>query len=167
MLRIPNTLGWKGAVGDVGAFPSIHRMPGAWHISWPALRWGGPTQLLHDQDRWDTAVRRLHDENLKAENRLAGLPVLLYAQNATAISQMPVDPHRNVPISRYSESRWPWTWPHGGTRQRREGRPMSEPHTLRRVAGASQRPLTASRCTLVSRRVIPAELWLDHGRRRC
>jgi hypothetical protein len=56
---------------------------------------------------------------------------------------------------------------HTAVRQRREGRPMSEPHTLRRVAGASQRPLTASRCTLVSRRVIPAELWLDHGRRRC
>ncbi|MFN2495743.1 MAG: hypothetical protein ABR608_07535 [Pseudonocardiaceae bacterium] len=53
-----------------------------------SARWGGPAQLLDDQHRWNTARRLLHDETLKAEDRLTGLLVLLYAQGATAISQM-------------------------------------------------------------------------------
>jgi hypothetical protein len=53
-----------------------------------SLRWGGPARLLDDQHRWDTARRLLHDDTLKPEDRLAGLLVLLYAQGATAISQM-------------------------------------------------------------------------------
>lgn len=56
-----------------------------------SLRWAGPAQLLDDQHRWDTARRLLHDEDLKAEDRLAGLLVLLYAQGATAISRMTVE----------------------------------------------------------------------------
>jgi hypothetical protein len=56
-----------------------------------SVRWGGPAQLLDDQHRWDTARRLLHDEDLKAEDRLAGLLVLLYAQGATAISRMTVE----------------------------------------------------------------------------
>ena len=54
----------------------------------PSARWTGPAQLLDDQHRWDTARRLLHDDTLKPEDRLAGLLVLLYAQGATAISQM-------------------------------------------------------------------------------
>jgi hypothetical protein len=61
----------------------------AGHLS--SLRWVGPTQLLGDQHRWDTARRLLHDETLHAGDRLAGLLVLLYAQGATAISQMTVE----------------------------------------------------------------------------
>jgi hypothetical protein len=53
-----------------------------------ATRWNGPTQLIDHQHRWDTARRLLHDDTLKPEGRLAGLLVLLYAQGATAISQM-------------------------------------------------------------------------------
>jgi hypothetical protein len=53
-----------------------------------AARWNGPAQLLDHQHRWDTARRLLHDGTLKPEDRLAGLLVLLYAQGATAISQM-------------------------------------------------------------------------------
>jgi hypothetical protein len=53
-----------------------------------AARWNGPAQLIDHQHRWDTARRLLHDEALKPEDRLAGLLVLLYAQGATAISQM-------------------------------------------------------------------------------
>ena len=53
-----------------------------------AARWNGPAQLLNHQHRWDTARRLLHDEVLKPEDRLAGLLVLLYAQGATAVSQM-------------------------------------------------------------------------------
>jgi hypothetical protein len=53
-----------------------------------AARWNGPAQLIDHQHRWDTARRLLHDATLKPEDRLAGLLVLLYAQGATAISQM-------------------------------------------------------------------------------
>jgi hypothetical protein len=56
-----------------------------------STRWGGPAQLLDDQHRWDTARRLLHDEDLGAADRLAGLLVLLYAQGATAISRMTVE----------------------------------------------------------------------------
>ena len=56
-----------------------------------SVRWGGPAQLLDDQHRWDTARRLLHDEDLNAEDRLAGLLVLLYAQGATTISRMRVE----------------------------------------------------------------------------
>jgi hypothetical protein len=56
-----------------------------------SARWGGPAQLMDDQHRWDTARRLLHDEDLRADDRLAGLLVLLYAQNATAISQMTIE----------------------------------------------------------------------------
>jgi len=56
-----------------------------------SIRWGGPAQLLDDQHRWDTARRLLHDEDLGAEDRLAGLLMLLYAQGATAISRMTVE----------------------------------------------------------------------------
>jgi hypothetical protein len=53
-----------------------------------AARWNGPAQLIDHQHRWDTARRLLHDGTLKPGDRLAGLLVLLYAQGATAISQM-------------------------------------------------------------------------------
>ena len=55
-----------------------------------AARWNGPAQLIDHQHRWDAARRLLHDGTLKPEDRLAGLLVLLYAQGATAISQMTV-----------------------------------------------------------------------------
>ena len=53
-----------------------------------AARWNGPAQLIDHQHRWDTARRLPHDGTVKPEDRLAGLLVLLYAQGATAISQM-------------------------------------------------------------------------------
>jgi len=55
-----------------------------------AARWNGPARLLDHQHRWDIARRLLHDDNLKPEDRLAGLLVLLYAQGTTAISRMTV-----------------------------------------------------------------------------
>jgi hypothetical protein len=55
-----------------------------------AARWNGPAQILDHQHRWDIARRLLHDQDLKPEDRLAGLLVLLYAQSVTAISQMKV-----------------------------------------------------------------------------
>jgi hypothetical protein len=56
-----------------------------------AIRWNGPTQPLDDQHRWDTARRLLHDDELKPEDRLAGLLLLLYAQGPAVISRMTVD----------------------------------------------------------------------------
>jgi hypothetical protein len=55
-----------------------------------APRWNGPAQMLDHQDRWHIARRLLHDDQLKPEDRLAGLFVLLYAQGTTAISRMTV-----------------------------------------------------------------------------
>lgn len=53
-----------------------------------AARWAGPAALLDHEDRWDIARRLLHDDSIRPEDRLAGLLVLLYAQNMTAISSM-------------------------------------------------------------------------------
>ena len=53
-----------------------------------APRWTGPSDLLDHEDRWDITRRLLHDGNIRAEDRLAGLLVLLYAQGTTAISSM-------------------------------------------------------------------------------
>ena len=55
-----------------------------------APRWNGPAQVLDHQDRWDITRRLLHDDQLKPEDRLAGLLVLLYAQQTTAISRTTV-----------------------------------------------------------------------------
>jgi hypothetical protein len=56
-----------------------------------AIRWNGPTQPLDDQHRWNIARRLLHDDHLKAEDRFAGLLLLLYAQGPAAISRMTVE----------------------------------------------------------------------------
>jgi len=53
-----------------------------------AARWNGPAALLGHEERWGTARRLLHDDSIRPEDRLAGLLVLLYAQNMTAISSM-------------------------------------------------------------------------------
>lgn len=55
-----------------------------------AHRWTGPTRPLDEQHRWNIARRLLHDTNLKPEDRLAGLLVLLYAQNPASICRMVV-----------------------------------------------------------------------------
>lgn len=54
-------------------------------------RWNGPAQPLDHEHRWDTARRLLHDDSLKPEDRLAGLLVLLYAQQITAVTHMTTD----------------------------------------------------------------------------
>ncbi|MFJ7496835.1 hypothetical protein ACIQZB_37935 [Streptomyces sp. NPDC097727] len=60
-------------------------------LSFPAVRWNGPSQAMDDEARWDTARRLLHDHILKPEDRLAGLLLLLYAQWPAAISRLTVD----------------------------------------------------------------------------
>ncbi|MFJ6686813.1 hypothetical protein [Streptomyces werraensis] len=60
-------------------------------LSFPAVRWNGPSQAMDDEARWDTARRLLHDAAIRPEDRLAGLLLLLYAQWPAAISRLTVD----------------------------------------------------------------------------
>ncbi|MFJ9011846.1 hypothetical protein [Streptomyces canus] len=60
-------------------------------LSFPAVRWNGPTQAMDADARWDTARRLLHDDTLKPEDSLAGLLLLLYAQWPATISRLTVD----------------------------------------------------------------------------
>lgn len=57
----------------------------------PAVKWGGPSQAIDTEARWDQARWLLHDDTLKPEDRVAGLLVLLYAQWPAAISRLTVD----------------------------------------------------------------------------
>ncbi|MFG3530349.1 site-specific integrase [Streptomyces sp. NPDC047917] len=60
-------------------------------IKAPAIRWTGPAGP-HDQDaRWAVARRLLHDDSLPTADRVAGLLVLLYAQNASSIHRLTAD----------------------------------------------------------------------------
>ncbi|MFF3518507.1 hypothetical protein [Streptomyces sp. NPDC002573] len=60
-------------------------------LSFPAVRWNGPSQAMDDEARWATARRLLHDDTLKSDYRLAGQLLLLYAQWPAAISRLTVD----------------------------------------------------------------------------
>ncbi|MFF4606920.1 hypothetical protein ACFY12_29835 [Streptomyces sp. NPDC001339] len=60
-------------------------------LSFPAVRWNGPTQAMDDDARWASARRLLHDDTLKPQVRLTGLLFLLYAQWPAAISRLTVD----------------------------------------------------------------------------
>ncbi|MFI6368818.1 hypothetical protein ACIBG0_39575 [Nocardia sp. NPDC050630] len=49
-------------------------------------RWRGPVNPLDDDHRWATARRLLYDTTIDAEDRLAGLLLLLYAQGPSTIA---------------------------------------------------------------------------------
>ena len=57
-------------------------------LSFPAVKWNGPSQAMDDDARWVTARRLLHDDTIRTEDRLAGLLLLLYAQWPAAISRL-------------------------------------------------------------------------------
>jgi hypothetical protein len=57
-------------------------------LSFPATRWAGPTGVINAEHRWSVARRLLHDDTLKAEDRVAGLLLLLYAQRPATISRL-------------------------------------------------------------------------------
>jgi hypothetical protein len=57
----------------------------------PATRWGGPTGVIDTEARWERARHLLHNDNLNPEDRVAGLLVLLYAQQPAAISRLTLD----------------------------------------------------------------------------
>jgi len=60
-------------------------------LDFPAIRWGWPTGVIDTQTRWDQARWLLHDDNLKPEDRVAGLLVLLYAQYPATLSRLTLD----------------------------------------------------------------------------
>lgn len=57
----------------------------------PARRWRGPVNPIDDDHRWGTARKLLHDNTINAEDRLAGLLLLLYAQGPSTISLLTTD----------------------------------------------------------------------------
>ncbi|WP_413098142.1 hypothetical protein [Streptomyces sp. Inha503] len=59
-------------------------------LSFPAVRWNGPTQGMDDEARWDTARRLLHDDTIRPEDRLADLLLLLHTQWPAAVPARPL-----------------------------------------------------------------------------
>jgi len=55
-------------------------------LTFGAVRWEGPRGPHDGEKRWDDARRLLQDSTLKTSDRVAGLLLLLYAQNLAAIS---------------------------------------------------------------------------------
>ena len=60
-------------------------------LDFAATKWDGPRRVIDSEARWVDARRLLHDDSIKAEDRVAGLLVLLYAQTTTAISRLTLD----------------------------------------------------------------------------
>jgi hypothetical protein len=54
----------------------------------PTARWTGPAGPVDQDRRWADARRLLHDDAYPADDRVAGLLVLLYAQKLTAITAL-------------------------------------------------------------------------------
>ncbi|MGW9048240.1 hypothetical protein ACWGQL_37760 [Streptomyces lydicus] len=64
----------------------------AHNLTAPATRWAGPSGP-HDEDRrWDVARRLLHEDAAPTADRVAGLLLLLYAQqHVNTIRRLTVD----------------------------------------------------------------------------
>ena len=60
-------------------------------LDFAATKWDGPSRVIDSEARWEHARRLLHDDTVKAEDRVAGLLVLLYAQGTSAISRLTLD----------------------------------------------------------------------------
>lgn len=77
--------------GRSGPFVRWARRERLTRLDFPARGWSGPTGVLDVEGRWEQARRFIHDDALPADQRVAALLVLLFAQRATAISQLTVD----------------------------------------------------------------------------
>jgi hypothetical protein len=73
---------------DAGNFVRWARKQKLASMDFAAVRWAGPTGVIDTETRWEQARWLLHDGTLKPEDRVAGLLVLLYAQNAAAVSRL-------------------------------------------------------------------------------
>jgi hypothetical protein len=81
----------SGQRGRTGSFVRWARKQKATRLDFPATAWTGPTGVLDTEGRWEQARRLIHDDTLLPEHRLAGLLVLLYAQQPASISRLSVD----------------------------------------------------------------------------
>jgi hypothetical protein len=76
---------------DAGNFVRWARRNKLTSLDFAATKWDGPRRVIDSEARWAHAHRLLNDDTLKAEDRVAGLLVLLYAQSTTAISRLTLD----------------------------------------------------------------------------
>ncbi len=73
---------------DAGNFVRWARKQKLTSMDFAAIRWAGPAGMIDTETRWEQARWLLHDDTLKPEDRVAGLLVLLYAQQAAAVSRL-------------------------------------------------------------------------------
>ena len=59
-------------------------------LGYPATSWHGPTRRIDTEARWDQARSLLHTDTLPNADRVAGLLVLLYAQQVTTLTRLTV-----------------------------------------------------------------------------
>jgi hypothetical protein len=76
---------------DAGNFVRWARRNKLTNLTFAATKWDGPQRVIDSEARWAHARRLLHDDTIKAEDRVAGLLVLLYAQSTTAISRLTLE----------------------------------------------------------------------------
>ena len=81
----------SGQRGRTGPFIRWAKKQKLTRLDFPATAWTGPTGVLDTEGRWEQARRLLHDDTLASEHRLAGLLVLLYAQQPATISRLTID----------------------------------------------------------------------------
>jgi hypothetical protein len=60
-------------------------------LDFPATGWNGPTGVLDTEGRWEQARRLLHDDTLPLKHRVAGLLIVLYAQQPATVSRLSID----------------------------------------------------------------------------
>jgi hypothetical protein len=73
---------------DAGNFVRWARRNKLTTLDFAAVKWGGPSSVIDTETRWEQARWLLHDDTLKPGDRLAGLLVLLYAQQTSVISRL-------------------------------------------------------------------------------
>lgn len=76
---------------DAGNFVRWAKRNKITSLTFTATKWDGPQRVIDSEARWSHARRLLHDDSVKAEDRVAGLLVLLYAQSTTAISRLTLE----------------------------------------------------------------------------
>jgi hypothetical protein len=77
--------------GQTGAFVRWARNQRLTRLDFPATRWAGPAGVIDAEARWQQARWLLRDDTLNPEDRVAGLLVLLYAQQPAAIGRLTID----------------------------------------------------------------------------
>ena len=72
-------------VGHFVRWANSHKLTS---LELPAVRWDGPSGVIDTEARWEQARWLLHDDTIDPDDRLAGLLVLLYAQQPATISRL-------------------------------------------------------------------------------